>query len=306
MDYDLSLIKELEPEVVADSGAEARQRTALLSVISSKSQAFEPAVPTRSPRRWRSRLIVGLAATGLVGGGAAFALSGLAPDSDQAERILERNRAASRVHTPGWRPTLSAERVRCDYAAAPAGHVVGDFLSVADGSASGFPLGNLLSESDLVAECAAGTDNVRTHPINDTTHVLCVKAADPLPAEVRNRAGARTIGTGKIIQEPMPVIAFGRATCVQAGYAAAPTDIIEQINRRRQEEVAIIAVPEECATFEDARSWAVAQVRALDLTFTLSARHSSGDACYEPMVNWGEATVQVVPRQTPAAAENRP
>jgi hypothetical protein len=304
MDRDLELVKLLEPSPgPADPIATAHQRELLLVAIDAE---IHPRVTSRGhahrPRSqtWRVRVLLGVAALAIAGVGTAVAVSTITPDREDVATIERRAIGVAPGHTPGWRPELNAETVGCDYTALPPSSLTEGFPPIAQGSASSFPLAQAITEDDLVTECASGTDAVREHPIIGASHVVCVAHAPEIPTA--QRAAGRTIGEGTPTPAEVPVVVFASASCSGAGYEPPPRGLIEDINRRRQEEAAILAVPSTCPSHDEALDWTLDHIRTAGLTLTLIDNGTNpGGSCYLPTVHWFDATVDVTATVQPGS-----
>jgi hypothetical protein len=296
MDHDLELVKLLEPSPgPADPIAAARQRELLLVAIDAEIQP--PVTPTRHAHRpraqsWRLRVLLGAATLAIAGLGTAVAVSTITPDRNDVATIERRATSVAPGHTPGWRPELNAETVGCDYKALPQSSLPEGFPSIAQGSASGFPLAQALTEDDLVTECASGTDAVREHPVTGASHVLCVAHSPEIPTA--QRTAGRTIGEGTPKQAEVPVVVFASASCSTAGYEPPARGLLDDINRRRQQEAAILAVPGTCPSHDEALDWTLDHIHTTGITVTLIDEGTSpGGSCYLPAVHWNEGTVYI-------------
>jgi hypothetical protein len=296
MDRDLELVKLLEPSPgPADPIGAAHQRELLLVAIDAEIQPrVAPRRGAHRPRsqRWRVRVLLGAATLAVAGVGTAVAVSTITPDREDVATIERRATSVAPGHTSGWRPELNAETVGCDYKALPQSSLTEGFPSIAQGSASAFPLAHALTEDDLVTECASGTDAVREHPIIGASHVVCVAHAPEIPTA--QRTAGQTIGEGTPKLAEVPVVVFASASCSAAGYEPPTQGLIEDINQRRQQEAAIVAVPGTCPSHDEALNWTLDHIRAAGITVTLIDNGTNpGGSCYVPAVHWYEATVYI-------------
>ena len=186
----------------------------------------------------------------------------------------------------GRRWSLVAERVTCELPGPD-----GD----AGGSASGFPLGDLMTVDHLVEFCTHGNDIAR---MND--------GFDPTVAHV-------CIGGGEY---PLAVVVLDGRDCAQLDTPLGPmTDAaMEDLNRRRAVEIAVLAAPQDCPTEDEARAWVdeVLAARGVDLPVEVDGTSSApgpstrGTAavpavgrCYLGRVYWDwmpEPTVRIGPQ----------
>jgi hypothetical protein len=296
MDHDLELVKLLEPSPgPADPIAAAHQRELLLVAIDAEIQPrVTPRRHTHRPRaqRWRSRVLLGAATLAIAGVGTAIAASTIVPNRDDVATIERRATSVAPGHVPGWRPELNAEAVGCDYRALSQSSLTQGFPSIAQGSASAFPLAQALTEDDLVTECASGTDAVAEHPVTGASHVLCV--AHPPEIPTAQRTAGPTIGAGTPKPAEVPVVVFASASCSSAGYEPPTQGLLDDINRRRQQEAAILAVPGTCPSHDEALDWTLDHIRTAGITVTLIDQGTNpGGSCYVPAVHWYEGTVYI-------------
>ena len=271
MNRELELVQALAPKLREPRNEEVtRQRQRLMSTI--RSEGTDAVAPGRRRRRRPSALIRLLAATAalaVVGGGTAFAVSAFQPDGAQVASV-ERHWAVGRgVLQPGTRPALNAERVVCDYRNVAAETPLGSTF------ASGFPLGSELTERRLMDECRTGTDAVRTAPVS-VPSLLC--SVTP-PGE----------------HLPIPVVTFGFATCEAAALQPVNANLIDEQNRMRQAEIAILAVPSTCPTAPQTIDWVHAHVVGSPQPLrVLDVDQYPGGRCYLPFVHWGAGTVEII------------
>jgi hypothetical protein len=149
-------------------------------------------------------------------GGTAVASGIFRPDPRDAAEVIDQGQAVEGpMHAPGWRPELNAERVQCFY----------DGGGRAETTASAGPLDAELRAEDLVAACARGGR------IDRRAARLCALPAVPLR------------------RNPKPVVLGFDGACERYGLSdterfveADRERLLADINRRRQVEVAILAV----------------------------------------------------------------
>jgi hypothetical protein len=251
----------------------ARQFAALVAVIDIEITPRRN--PTRTIRRALLRSLVATTVVLGVGGSAAFAWSRLTPDSKHVATVKRHSRDAAGAHRQGWRPELDAEHVVCDYRG------LGLAATTVYSYASEFPLAQPLTTELLVDECRSGTDaTTGTAPITQTA-TLC--AVTP-PGE----------------QLAVPVVTFGAAGCT-APLTAPPASLLDERNRMRRDEAAILAVPETCPTPAEARRWVDEQVvESGEHLRVLPVESYPSGRCYLPFVHWGRGEVEIT------ATQNRP
>ena len=196
-----------------------------------------------------------------------------------AEVVERHSRSAAVVHGPDWRPELDAEHVVCDYRG------LGLVTTGVYTYASEFPLAQSLTRERLVDECRSGTDATTGVPSITQPATLC--AVTP-PGE----------------QLAVPVVTFGSAGCA-APLSAAPPSLLDDRNRLRRDETAILAVPEACPTPDEARRWVEEQIAASDAHLRLLPVESyPGGRCYLPYVRWGRGEVEIAATQnTPSSSD---
>ena len=167
-------------------------------------------------RRRGGALLLAAALTLAALGGTAVASGIFRPDPRDAAAVVNQGQATQGpLHAPGWRIELNAERVQCFY----------DGGGRAETTASAGPLDAELRVEDLVAACARGGR------VDAGGAKLCA-----LPA-------------GRLRRNPKPVVLGFDGACQRYGLSDAEpfveTDterLLEDINLRRQVEVAILAV----------------------------------------------------------------
>lgn len=210
------------------------------------------------PRRAIGGLIAAavLASAGTV----AAAVTMNRPDSQQSAQVQDDFSEQATVHLGGWRPELQAERVMCLFP---------DSRHDIETSASEFPLKQRMTTQDLARECAQGNDSARTvgpFPVNTAT--VCVSDEGTYPKAVVGVSGVDCSTTARPIT----------------------SDDLDQLNRMRAIEVAVLAVPSEdgCPTSEQASEWAKARLEEYAVA-GLEIRSSSGwwgKGCYRGMIYW--------------------
>jgi hypothetical protein len=272
MNRELDLVLMLEPEL-REAGPEemARQRSRLLEAIDAETVELV-APPTARRHRRRSvlfRTLAVAAALAAVGGGTAFAVSSLQPDSRQSGTVeRQQTAAAGNAHIAGWRPELDAEHVVCDY------RNLGREAPLVYTYANEFPLATPLTEQRIVGECRSGTDAVRGAPVVGAA-LLC--SVTP-PRE----------------RFPVPAVTFSFPSCAAAQLDPAPPTLIDDRNRLRRAETAIRAVPQQCPTAAQSLRWVRAQVAATSVPLRiLDVEQYPGGRCYVPDVHWGLGTVEI-------------
>jgi len=235
--------------------------------------------PTRRVRRALLRALVATTVVFGLGGSAAFAWSQLTPDAKHAETVKRHYQSSAGVHRPGWRPELDAERVVCDYRG------LGLATTTVYSYASEFPLAQPLTQQRLVDECRSGTDaTTGTAPVPQPV-TLC--AVTP-PGE----------------QRAVPVVTFSTAGCA-APLTVAPSSLLDERNRLRRAEAAILAVPETCPTPAEARNWVDEHNAASGAHLRLLPVEAyPGGRCYLPFVHWGRGTVEIIATQNPPSPTN--
>jgi hypothetical protein len=243
---------------------------------------LEIAARERAPRRRARTLVRSVVAATVVGGlGAtgAYAWSQRGPDPQQAATVKRHSRSAVPVHRPGWRPELDAERVVCDYQG------LGRATNVVYSYASAFPLAEPLTQSRLVDECRSGTDATTGNPVTGAA-TLC--AVTP-PGE----------------RLAVPVVTFGSAGCDTPGLSAAPNALLDERNRLRRAETAIRAVPQDCPTADQARTWVEEQVAGSGESLRLLPVESyPSGRCFLPFVHWGRGEVEIIATENTASPTN--
>lgn len=273
-EFEFVQLLEREPELPTRDEV-TRQFANLIATIDLETGARQRA-PRRRARAF-ARSVVATVVVGGLGATGAYAWSQRGPDPEQAATVKRQSRAAVPVHRPGWRPELDAERVVCDYQG------LGRATAVVYSYASAFPLAEPLTPSRLVSECRSGTDVTAGDPVARPA-TLC--AVTP-PGE----------------RLAVPVVTFGSAGCAAPGLSAAPNALLDQRNRLRRAETAIRAVPQDCPTAAEARTWVDEQVAASGESLRiLPVEASAGGRCYLPFVHWGRGEVEIVATQNPGSA----
>lgn len=217
-----------------------------------------------SRRRRRSLLGGALVAAVLASAGIAAALGLTGPDPQQAARVVGDHEQASTVHLDGWRPSLRAEQVSC---LAPDADGRGG-ADRAETPASELPLADPLTRELLVEECASGNDMAR------------------------DRGGLPREGASVCVYErgsyPHPAVALAGAGCADLGLGARPiTDAdLEEINRMRAVEVAVLAVPGDCPTAAEARVWAEERLAEAGRDLPVRVFDEGPGLCYRGVVYW--------------------
>jgi hypothetical protein len=267
-EFDLVKMLEREPSRPTDIEM-ARQRAALVAVIDDENARLLRRRPTRRVSRIVVRTLAATLAVIGVGGTAAFAVTRLAPDAKDAATVNRHYRSSAPVHRPGWRPELDAEHVVCDYRG------LGLQTTGVYSFASGFPLAGSLTQARLVAECRSGTD---------------ATASGGAPIAARATLCAVT-PPGEHLA--VPVVTFVAQGCAPPLSAAAPT-LLDERNRMRRAETAIRAVPQQCPTVAEARSWVDQQLAAYGKGLhLLPVETYPGGRCYLPFVHWGRGEVEI-------------
>lgn len=269
MDIDLDLVQRLEPATRTPSPSEvARQRALLTEAIAVEAELhaiLSGASGTSGARTKRlvsvKRVAVAIVGVAALSTGVAAAASRLAPDPHLAAVLEHHYRSEADVSIAGWRPSLNAETVVCDYRSLSLAY------PAAETFASDFPLAQAMTEADLIDECVSGNDVVRDRPLTTTPHSLCVFDGD---------------------RSPIPVVVFG-ATCDASGDEPAPASLLDELNRERRLEVAIVAAPGQCPSHADAIAWVRRQVARSGLHLQIIDR--PGGHCYLPHVYWAEGAV---------------
>lgn len=251
----------------------------------------------RSGPKRRSRRLAAFAAGGLalvVGGGiAAAAVLPGAPTPQQATTIYQRYYPDNGAgHTPGTRPTLNSEVVLCNYqgvASFPA--YIRDHGNDNENFASNAALTVPLTPQLLVDACAQSRVSSDTVP-SSTPAVLCV---------------AREQGVADDDEPPgWPIVVLGDATCASAGDAPAPTDLLAQVNQRRNLEADVDAVPQSCPTETQTLTWVHQQLAQLRTRMPLQVvNQPPGGICWLPSVHW-EGPVGTPPFVEVAPSQSTP
>ena len=262
-----------ERRLPADRRSDIQEQ--LMATIHEESHA--PAADS-SPRRGRSRrrIIGGAVGAAVVLGvttaAAATVMNRSQPDPEQAAQVNENTAVeAQEIHLPGWRQELDAENVTCAYATPdPSDPTMS--LTV-DSTASEFPLEERLTAQHLADECASGTDGAQAGT----------------PAE----APTVCVTEGTV---PRPTVLVAGGTCEDfAGSAVVEGDLVpltdahlDEINRLRAIEVAILAVPNDdaCPSFDEAEEWAESQIEHADVDLQLTDEAPEPGNCYWPYVYW--------------------
>jgi hypothetical protein len=276
-EFDLVKMLEREPSLPTDDEM-ARQRTSLAAAIDDENTRLLRRRPTRRVRRTVVRSLAATVAVVGVGGTAAFAVTQLTPGAKDALTVKQHYRSSAPVHRPDWRPELDAERVVCDYRG------LGLATATVYSYASAFPLDGLLTEARLVAECRSGTDATAsgTTPITASA-TLCVVTP---PGE----------------HLVVPVVTFVPQACAPPLAAASPALLIER-NRLRRAETAIRAVPQQCPTAPEARSWVDEQLATYGKGLRLRPVDTyPGGRCFLPFVHWGRGEVEIIATVNDASA----
>ena len=170
----------------------------------------------RNRGRRRGTLLLAAALTLVALGGTAVASGIFRPDPRDAAAVVHQGQATQGpLHAPGWRIELNAERVQCFY----------DGGGRAETTASAGPLDAELRIEDLVAACAQGGR------VDADGAKLCALPAGPLR------------------HNPKPVVLGFDGACERYGLSDAEPFVevdaerlLADINRRRQVEVAVLAV----------------------------------------------------------------
>jgi hypothetical protein len=189
-------------------------RQVMLEAI--EDEAGAAAVPRHRGRRRGGALLLAAALTLAALGGTAVASGIFHPDPRDAAAVVNQGQATQGpLHAPGWRIELNAERVQCFY----------DGGGRAETTASAGPLDAELRVDDLVAACAKGGR------VDAGDAKLCALPAGPLR------------------RNPKPVVLGFDGACERYGLSDAEPFVeadagrlLADINRRRQAEVAILAV----------------------------------------------------------------
>ncbi len=235
--------------------------------------------PTRVPALALALTVVGFGAAAA----AAFIVTRDRPNPRESAAVNSAIGSASPAagaHLAGWRPELSAERVRC---VLPGGTV--------DTVASEFPLQGLLTRERIATECATGNDVARS--------------AGALPA-----SSAMLCATASSDFYPMPVVHFDGSACsVHPGLRDLTDTDLATLNRLRAFDVAFLAVPSssDCPTVDQATEWTKARMREYGggLTLQVVDTDAAGDACYRATVDWERRTVFVAAMQVPPPTGGR-
>lgn len=220
----------------------------------------------RAPRRRSRRAVSGLlAAAVLVSAGTVAATVSLTrPDPEQAAQVEREYSEQATVHLDGWRPELDAETVLC---------VFPEPLESLETQASEFSLKHRMTSKDLAWECTEGNDVARIDgPFAIHSSTACV------------------IHEGAY---PKAVVGVGGVGCPSPSRPITQEDL-DELNRMRAIEVAILAVPSEngCPTSEQATEWAEARLAEYGVT-GLAIETSGGGGCHRGLVYWQSGQVSI-------------
>lgn len=291
MNSSLELVKQLEPTIEpASAEGRARQRAKLDQLTAS---AWGASRARPRARRHRIGTVIGVVGgtLALAGGGiaAAAALAG-SPTPQQAAVIYAHGYPDNGAHrTPGTRPTLNSEMVLCDYSGVsslPASVRTG---IPGEGFASAAALTSPLTADMLTNACDQVAATGATVP-QGTLATLCVTTTSS--AQTDTPAG-------------WPIVVLGGESCAAAGNGNAPADLLDQVNQRRNTEVAIDAVPEACPTEDQAVAWVRQQLSTLNANMQITAwNNGSGGSCYTPSVQWWQPNAAVPMVEITASQES--
>lgn len=242
----------------------SQQRKSEIKQAVLKRVRSEQASDASSRRRRRSLLGGALVAAVLASAGVAAAFGLTLPDPEQAAKVVDDHEQASTVHLDGWRPSLRAEQVSC---VAPDAHGASG-AAWTETPASEFPLADPLTRELLVEECASGNDMAR------------------------NRGGFAQADASVCVYErgsyPHPVVTLAGRGCADLAVEATPiTDAdLEEINRMRAVEVAVLAVPGDCPTAAEARAWAEDHLAEAGRDLPVRVFDEGPEPCYRGVIYW--------------------
>ena len=303
----MARLKEVEPiPTDVSERAKAVLWAAMTASEDTETSSRNPQGASRGRRRrapirgWRPRRLVvavaGVVALAVGGGIAAAAVLAGNPTPQQAANIYQHwypDHGAG--HIAGTRPTLNAEEVLCDYQGVTSLPADIRDRGTAEGFASNAPLTTPLTAQMLVNACA-DTDSLGDKALPPSTPAtICIVATQG--------AASDSLPVG------WPVIVFGDATCASSGHSPAPTDLLAQVNQRRNLEVAIQAVPQSCPTEAQTLVWVHQQLTRLGARMQIKIFDlGPGGTCWLPVVSWQSPspgqlpTVQVQATRFPASS----
>lgn len=250
---------------VAGAPLSGPHTTELGSTAPSTTEAMAQAGAHRQPKR-RMRLVGGIiAATVAVSGTAAAAVWLGGPDPQQARTVIDKMpNPVAEVYRGQWRPSLHGESVVCFDRYTQQQHRT---LDESIGFASDFPLADLLTSERLIAECTSGNDWARSKG-----------GFDPDQATSCVRDG----------KEPLAVVTLEGMGCNDAGDSVRPIEQgdLDRLNQMRAFEVALLAIPQECPTVDEAEQWARQQEAAYGESLRLEVWPAGDNGCFSPKAYW--------------------
>lgn len=230
-----------------------------------RDERSQPA-PRRSTRmrRFAGGVAVAFAVAGIGTAAAAAVWPRDRPDPNQVLTVDEQiggGSPATDMHLDGWRPPLSAERVRCVLT-----------TGATETPASEFPMEQELTRNVIVDECIQGNDLAR-------------ESDSPNSALVCSRTGAY----------PQPVVLADGSTCGDhAGLEELTAAHLRELNRLRALDVALLAAPGEngCASVDEAARWTRAVLRQTKRSVIVET-FNEGPGCYRGVADWKRGTVLI-------------
>jgi hypothetical protein len=285
-------INPVPPSAVEKIG-ESREAEDLLTAILQTSAPV--ATVRRSPRRALTGLI---AAAVLASAGAVAAQVAMdRPDERQSAQVERDFRAQAGAHLDGWRPELSAERVRCLFPATQDPLVT---------FASDFPLDGALTLQRLAQACAEGNDWAKkleqdgVGPFDASAATICVTEESAYPKTVVGVGGIDCSATA--LRELVPDEEADAAVYEETATRAMTSEDLQELNRMRAIEVAVLAVGGDngCPTREQALQWTDARLREYSVADLQVHARNSGEGCYRGRIDWqaGEVWVDKMGNQT--------
>jgi hypothetical protein len=270
-----------ERRLPADRRNELREQLMATIEHEAETEATGTDKPTEisTRRNRRRRRVIGGAVAVVALAGAATAAAAMVnrdrPDPEQARQVEESfEPMVGEIYEPGWRHDLNAETVECVYPLPEADPGWGNRITA---TASHFPLDGTLTAAHLAETCTteSGPEGL---------------GYDPFPVE----SGTVCVQPGEL---PRPVVLVDVGSCEEfpeEELMPIGEDHLAELNRLRAIEVAALAVPTDdgCATYEEARDWALEQAEAAgEEGLAVGEDLDEGSGCYLGVIYWDERMV---------------
>jgi hypothetical protein len=217
-----------------------------------------------------------LGSAGAVAAGVAMSR----PDPQQSAQVERDFSSQAQSHLEGWRPELSAERVMCLYP-----ETEGALFTFA----AEFPLDEPLTQAKLASECT-GNDWAQkltqdgVGPFAASSATMCVTEEGTYPMAVVGVGGIDCAITP--VRELVPDVDAPEYRDVDT--RRMTTEDLEQLNRMRAVEVAVLAVPadDRCPSSEQAADWAQARLDEYGIEDLEVRKDGEGEGCYRGRTSW--------------------